>query len=139
MREKKLVDLFLENEDLIRRVTSCVLKRKQESSVTGSLDWENIILGLKRTTRDFLETVVDNLSESIIVTDLDGKIVYFNKGSEKIFGYRPEEILGRPSSRSGSSGRMSLRKSAREKRFEGNWSIPVRTVKPARPMSSVSP
>jgi PAS domain S-box-containing protein len=64
--------------------------------VTGSLDWENIILGLKRTTRDFLETVVDNLSESIIVTDLDGKIVYFNKGSEKIFGYRPEEILGRP-------------------------------------------
>jgi PAS domain S-box-containing protein len=63
--------------------------------LTGSLDWENIILGLKRTTRDFLETVVDNLSESIIVTDLDGKIVYFNKGSEKIFGYRPEEILGK--------------------------------------------
>lgn len=62
--------------------------------MTGSLDWENIILGLKRTTRDFLETVVDNLNESIIVTDLDGKIVYFNKGSEKIFGYRPEEILG---------------------------------------------
>ncbi len=64
--------------------------------MTGSLDWENIILGLKRTTKDFLETVVDNLSESIIVTDLEGNIVYFNKGSEKIFGYRAEEILGRP-------------------------------------------
>lgn len=63
--------------------------------MTGSLDWENIILGLKRTTKDFLETVVDNLSESIIVTDLGGKIVYFNKGSEKIFGYKPEEILGK--------------------------------------------
>jgi PAS domain S-box-containing protein len=63
--------------------------------MTGSLDWEKIILGLKRTTRDFLETVVDNLSESIIVTDLEGKIVYFNKGSEQIFGYRAEEILGR--------------------------------------------
>jgi PAS domain S-box-containing protein len=63
--------------------------------VTGSLDWENIILGLKRTTKDFLETVVENLSESIIVTDLDGKIVYYNKGSEKIFGYTPEEILGK--------------------------------------------
>lgn len=61
----------------------------------GSLDWEHIILGLKRTTRDFLDTVVDNLSESIIVTDLEGKIVYFNKGSEMIFGYRPAEILGR--------------------------------------------
>lgn len=64
--------------------------------VTGSLDWENIILGLKRTTKDFLETVLENLSESIIVTDLEGRIVYYNKGSEKIFGYRPEEILGRP-------------------------------------------
>ena len=39
---------------------------------------------------------MDNLSESIIVTDLEGKIVYFNKGSEKIFGYTPEEILGKP-------------------------------------------
>lgn len=64
--------------------------------MTESLDWENIILGLKRTTRDFLETVVDNLSESIIVTDLGGKIVYYNKGSEKIFGFKPEEILGKP-------------------------------------------
>lgn len=64
--------------------------------MSGSLDWENIILGLKRTTKAFLETVVDNLSESIIVTDLDGKIVYFNKGSEKVFGYKPEEILGKP-------------------------------------------
>jgi two-component system NtrC family sensor kinase len=64
-------------------------------AVTGTLDFENIILGLKRTTKDFLETVVENLSESIIVTDLDGKIVYYNKGSEKIFGYKPEEILGK--------------------------------------------
>ncbi len=64
--------------------------------MTESLVWENIILGLKRTTKDFLETVLENLSESIIVTDLEGKIVYFNKGSEKIFGYPPEEILGRP-------------------------------------------
>jgi PAS domain S-box-containing protein len=63
--------------------------------MTGTLDWEKIILGLKRTTKDFLETVVENLSESIIVTDLYGKIVYYNKGSEKIFEYKPEEILGK--------------------------------------------
>ena len=62
--------------------------------MTG-LDREKIILGLKRTTKDFLETVVANLSESIIVNDLDGKIVYYNKGSEKIFEYKPEEILGK--------------------------------------------
>ena len=42
-------------------------------TVTGSFDWENNILGLKRTTIDFLETVVDNLNESIMVTDLEGE------------------------------------------------------------------
>ena len=61
--------------------------------MTGTLDWENIILGFKLTTKDFLETVLGNLSESIIVTDLDGKIVYYNKGSEELFEYKPEEIM----------------------------------------------
>ncbi|MDR3567314.1 MAG: PAS domain S-box protein [Syntrophobacteraceae bacterium] len=63
--------------------------------MTGTLDWENIILGFRLTTKDFLETVLGSLSESIIVTDLDGKIVYYNEGSEGLFGYRPEEILVR--------------------------------------------
>ena len=63
--------------------------------MTGILDWENIILGFRLTTKDFLETVLGNLSESIIVTDLDGKIVYYNKGSEELFEYKPEEIMVR--------------------------------------------
>ncbi len=61
---------------------------------TRTLDWEDIILGFRRTTKDFLETVVENLSESFVVTDLDGKIVYYNKGSEKLYQYKPEEIRG---------------------------------------------
>lgn len=60
-----------------------------------ALDWEKIILGFKRTTRQFLEDIVENISESFIVTDLKGKIVFFNKGSEKLFLYRPEEVTGR--------------------------------------------
>ncbi|MCX5719294.1 MAG: PAS domain S-box protein [Nitrospirae bacterium] len=59
------------------------------------LDWEKIILGFKRTTRKFLEDIVENISESFIVTDLSGKIVFFNKGSEKLFLYKPEEVIGR--------------------------------------------
>jgi PAS domain S-box-containing protein len=60
-----------------------------------ALDWEGIILGFKRTTRQFLEDIVENISESFIVTDLRGKIVFFNKGSEKLFLCRPEEVIGR--------------------------------------------
>ena len=59
------------------------------------LDWERIILGFKRTTRQFLEDIVENISESFVVTDLKGKMVFFNKGSEKLFLYTPEEVIGK--------------------------------------------
>jgi len=35
--------------------------------------YEDIILGFKKTTLDFLENTFENISESIIVTDLEGK------------------------------------------------------------------
>jgi PAS domain-containing protein len=54
--------------------------------VGNAPDWENIILSFKLTTKDFLESVVENLGESIIASDLDGRIVYCNKGSKKLFG-----------------------------------------------------
>lgn len=59
------------------------------------INWEDVILGFKRTTRDFLETVVENLSESFIVTDLDGRIISYNKGSRQLYQYEPHEILGK--------------------------------------------
>lgn len=57
--------------------------------------WEQIILGFKRTTRQFLDDIVENLSESFIVTDLRGKIVFFNRGSETLFLYQSDEVVGR--------------------------------------------
>lgn len=60
-----------------------------------TLDWEKIILGFKRTTRQFLEDIVENISESLVVTDLKGKIIFFNKGSEDLFRYSSKEVIGK--------------------------------------------
>ena len=60
-----------------------------------TLDWEKIILGFKRTTRQFLEDIVENISESLIVTDLKGKIIFFNKGSEDLFRYSSKEVISK--------------------------------------------
>ena len=38
--------------------------------------------------------VADQIRDSVVVTDLKGNIVSWNKGSEKIFGYSPEETVG---------------------------------------------
>lgn len=42
----------------------------------------------------FLTTVLGSIHDSVIATDLDGRITYWNRGAEDIFGYSAEEILG---------------------------------------------
>jgi len=45
--------------------------------------------------RNFLESIIDNAGDAITVVDLEGKIIYWNEGAEKIYGYRKEETLGK--------------------------------------------
>src|SRR5215469_1782218 len=42
-----------------------------------------------------LQALVDASDDAIIGKTLDGTIVSWNKGAEKIYGYKPEEILGK--------------------------------------------
>jgi PAS domain S-box-containing protein len=45
--------------------------------------------------QSLLATAVENAAESILVTDLEGKIEYVNPAFEKVTGYRREEVVGR--------------------------------------------
>ncbi len=36
------------------------------------------ILGLKKTTKEFIENVLENIIESIVMTNIDGRLVFFN-------------------------------------------------------------
>src|SRR6266567_6275780 len=52
----------------------------------------------RKQTREQLQfqaTILRNVSESVIVTDLHGHIVYWNEGATSIFGYTAEEMLGK--------------------------------------------
>jgi PAS domain S-box-containing protein len=40
------------------------------------------------------QKLLENISDSIIINDLDGKILFWNKGAEEIFGYTKEEMIG---------------------------------------------
>lgn len=61
----------------------------------ATVKWDEFILGLKSTTKEFIENVLQNIIESIVVTDLSGKLVFFNNYSEEMFGYSAHEVLGR--------------------------------------------
>lgn len=54
------------------------------------------IFARKRTDEQlqFQATILENVSESIIVTDLQGHITYWNKGATALFGYSAQDMLG---------------------------------------------
>lgn len=61
-------------------------------------DLENIVkertLKLQSTT-NFLNSILAGSTEySIIAEDLEGNILAFNEGASRIYGYRPEEVIG---------------------------------------------
>jgi PAS domain S-box-containing protein len=43
---------------------------------------------------EYLRTLVEASDDAIVGLDLDGTIISWNKGAEKIYGYKAEEVLG---------------------------------------------
>lgn len=61
------------------------------SSVIRLPERQNVEAELRR-----LAAIVASSSDAIVSTSLDGTITTWNQGAEAIFGYRPDEVIGRP-------------------------------------------
>jgi len=66
------------------------------------------------------------IEDSIVVTDLDGKIIYWNKGAENVFGYNQEEAIGQTPGllypdKSEEMFKNDLNKLKKGKDFVGEW------------------
>jgi PAS domain S-box-containing protein len=46
-------------------------------------------------TKNFLESIVDKAGDAISVTDVEGNILYWNEGAERIYGFSKEEAMGK--------------------------------------------
>src|SRR5688572_6058229 len=89
----------IEDEDASLRDTAM---RNVESILAARQRAERELLAakeaLERKTDELsrLAAVVESSDDAIITKTLESIIVTWNKGAERIFGYRAEEIVGRP-------------------------------------------
>src|SRR3954465_9128121 len=57
------------------------------------------ILGSAEQALDFIGNILESSTEySVIGKDLDGKILLWNEGARRIYGYEPEEVVGKANS-----------------------------------------
>ncbi|MBW2737161.1 MAG: PAS domain S-box protein [Deltaproteobacteria bacterium] len=47
-----------------------------------------------RHTKEFLERLIDSTVDAIVAADMEGQLILFNQGAERIFGFREAEVLG---------------------------------------------
>lgn len=50
-----------------------------------------------RKTKEFLEKLIDSTVDAIVAADVEGHVILFNPGAERIYGYRADEVIGRMS------------------------------------------
>ena len=54
---------------------------------------------LKRaqSAQELLAAIVESTDDAILSTSVDGTVLSWNAGAQRLLGYRPEEIIGKPS------------------------------------------
>ena len=74
-----------------------VLKDESEN-IVGTLSSGEDVTERRKAQEEmtFLASIVKNIPDAICSIDLNGNIVSWNEGAEKMLGYKAEEILGRP-------------------------------------------
>src|SRR4029079_14528280 len=61
--------------------------------------FDSAIVGNAQEAVDFITNILESSTEySIIGKDLEGKILLWNEGARRLYGYEPEEVVGKQNS-----------------------------------------
>ncbi len=73
------------------------LKNEIESLRTRLAEFETANRPDQPTTSEHYQSqLLDSVQESVIGTNLDGEVTYWGRGAQELYGYAPEEVLGKP-------------------------------------------
>jgi PAS domain S-box-containing protein len=85
---------------LHRQATGKAPSRRTQASgsapVNGTKLFDASIVDDPRAAADFITNILESSTEySIVAVDLKGKVLLWNEGARRLYGYEPEEIVGK--------------------------------------------
>lgn len=95
------VEFKKKNEEKITVLLTAHAKRNERGEIIGYEGLNIDISERKRMERElreaneFLMKLIESSVDGIIVTNMKGEILIFNKGAENILGYKVEEVVGK--------------------------------------------
>jgi PAS domain S-box-containing protein len=58
--------------------------------------FDSTVIGGAEKALEFISNVLESSTEySVVGKDLEGKILLWNEGARRLYGYEPEEVVGR--------------------------------------------
>jgi PAS domain S-box-containing protein len=90
--EKHRLQLAQQSADL----QQAEVDRQRLEHVEQELRRRNDELTTLIEAKHLLAAIVECSDDAIVSKELDGTITTWNKGAERLFGYRPEEVIGKP-------------------------------------------
>src|SRR5260370_33549756 len=61
--------------------------------------FDSSIIGTAQEAVDFIPNILESSTEySLIAKDLTGKILLWNEGARRLYGYEPDEVVGKANS-----------------------------------------
>jgi diguanylate cyclase (GGDEF)-like protein/PAS domain S-box-containing protein len=101
--------------DFIRIKIELEVLNENLQTVTRDLTEQNAVLSER-------SELLDNAQDAIYVLDLGGRILYWNKGAERMFGWTQKEVIGREVVDVFPEIREMIRKTLQQVAEQGRWS-----------------
>lgn len=93
---------FVDAELLVRIENQITIKRTREAlqQIVSSQSHDLIDLtdeiSIKTAQLQEKADLLDKARDAIMIFDLNGDVLYWNKGAERVYGWRSEEVIGQP-------------------------------------------